>query len=507
MNSMNPLTTQEEAFHLIQNAKQILIAPSSPDGDSIGSALAMMLVLRKLGKEVMVVSTNEVPDYLKFLPYTEEMQDDLPTSKDFVISLKTDEAHVDHLKYEVEHGKINIIVTPKHGLFQPHHVSVGQAAPQFDLVITVDTGDLVQLGDLYENNKALFEHGTVLNIDHHASNGKFGSHNFLNYDVAATTQMLTPLLMAFEKTSGKMLIDEDVATLLLTGIVTDTGSFQHSNTSPEAFEVAADLLERGARQQEIIKHIFKTKSLETLKLWGRVLSKIQHEGELVYSTITQQDLSDTGATADDSGGIIDELMASAPGSEVVLLLKEKEPGFVSGSLRAPGSKADVSAIAQMMGGGGHKKAAGFRIREKSMPEALEIAKQNIFAYLSALNGQTHAFDPNSAPLKHLAPNTSGQLTPGQVAHPAELKPNSSIPVPSPGGEDLLLKDFRQRQDGETVNPANFVGNTQAQTKVQNEKRIRENAVRFFQDADGQEAPKPGEPTVGDVLGGLNPFQS
>lgn len=480
------LVQEDQALQLIKEAKNILLAPSSPDGDSIGSSLALMRVLKALGKEVIVVATDDVPDYLQFLPYTSEIKTELTTSKDFVISLSTKGADVDHLKYEVENGKINIIITPKSGHFTGHDISFPQPSANFDLIITVDTGDLVQLGKLYENNKGLFEHGKVLNIDHHASNGKFGMYNFLDFSMASTTQMITPLIQRLEKESGKELIDEDVATLLLVGIITDTGSFQHSNTSPEAFEVAADLLERGARQQEIIKHIFKTKSLATLKLWGRVLSKLQYEEEkrLVYATITQQDLADTGAESEDSGGIIDELMSNAPNAEVVMLLKEKEPGFVSGSLRAPGNLADVSEIAGLMGGGGHKKAAGFRIRNKSMAEALDYATNTIGNYMSAKLGVANLVEePEPIPQNEPQPEpqfeaqqTTSKLFPNLAVHPAGSKPQNSVPKPSPGGEDMLFEDFKKRQEDSRV-------------------------AAFFQDADGQKQPEAAEQekTVGDVL--------
>lgn len=469
------LINKTQAEELLRNAKNILIAPSSPmDGDSVGSSLALMVALRKMGKQVTVVAYDPMPEILKFLPFVSQIQNSIEPSRDLVITLSTEGGEVDHLKYEVEQGKINIIVTPKSGRFTPGDISFQNKQAEFDLIVTVDTGDLVQLGKLYELHKDLFARVPVLNIDHHASNGKFGSHNYLEYGFSATTQMITPILQDFEKERGEELIDEDVATLLLVGIITDTGSFQHSNTTPEAFEVAADLLERGARQQEIIKHIFKTKSLATLKLWGRVLSKIQYEPniKLVYSTITLQDLAETGAHPDDTGGIIDELMSNAPGAEVVMLLKEKEPGFVSGSFRAPGSLADVSAIAQTMNGGGHKKAAGFRIRQKTMDEALQIARQNIAAYMLPKLGQT-------IPAPTVEPQTEApemvdedgiRLFPGLVS-----KPQRSIPTPSQGGEDLLLQDFRNRQNPEPN---------------------RDQTVRFFQDADGQQKT---EPTVGDVL--------
>lgn len=467
------LINRTQAEDLLRNAKNILIAPSSPmDGDSVGSSLALMVALRKMGKQVTVVAYDHMPEALKFLPFVSQIQPGLEASRDFVISLSTENSEVDHLKYEVEQGKINIIVTAKAGRFTPHDLSFQSKEAEFDLIVTVDTGDLVQLGKLYEDHKDLFARTPVLNIDHHASNGKFGSHNYLEYGFSATTQMITPILQNFEKERGEELIDEDVATLLLVGIITDTGSFQHSNTTPEAFEVAADLLERGARQQEIIKHIFKTKSLATLKLWGRVLSKIQYEPalRLVYSTITLQDLAETGANSDDTGGIIDELMSNAPGSEVVMLLKEKEPGFISGSFRAPGQLADVSEIAKSMNGGGHKKAAGFRIKQMNMEEALQFAKQNIANYLLPKLGQPV---PQMQPIQQ-APEPLSEdgtvLFPGLVT-----KPQRSIPTPSQGGEDMLLQDFRNRQNADP---------------------LKDQTVRFFQDADGQ--PKP-EPTVGDVL--------
>lgn len=459
------LIDRNKALELIRNAKNILIAPSSPmDGDSVGSSLALMSALRKLGKKVTVVCSDKMPDALKFLPMVDQIENDLPKSKDFVISLDTHNADVDHMKYEVEQGKINIIITPKNGKFSGHDITFGGGDAHFDLLITVDTGDLVQIGKLYEENKALFTNGPLLNIDHHASNGKFGTHNFLDYKVAATTQMITPLIQELEKESGEQLIDEDVATLLLTGIITDTGSFQHSNTTPEAFEVAAELLDRGARQQEIIKHIFKTKSLATLKLWGRVLSKIKYEesSKLVYSTITLKDLEETGAKSDDNGGIIDELMSNAPAAEVVMLLKEKEPGFLSGSLRAPGQIADVSEIAGRIGGGGHKKAAGFRIKGKTFEEGLEIAKDVIAKYMREQTGGASA--------------SSGKLFPSLI-----VKPQASIPKPSAGGEDMLLEHFKKQQ-----NPG--------------EEALKEKSVKFFQDADGQEKP---EMTVGDVISQLS----
>ena len=144
------------------------------------------------------------------------------------------------------------------------------------------------------------------------------------------------------------LIDEDIATLLLTGIVTDTGSFQNANTTPRSFEKASELIAYGARQQEIIKYVYKTKQLSQLKLWGRLLSKIQTDKKhrIVWSVVSQQDFKDTGSSAEETGDIIDELMTNAPGAEFVLLLKEKSDGQISVSIRTTSPAIDASAIAE-----------------------------------------------------------------------------------------------------------------------------------------------------------------
>ncbi len=170
---------------------------------------------------------------------------------------------------------------------------------------------------------------------------------------------------------GKEMIDEDVATLLLAGIITDTGSFQNSNTTPRAFAGASHLLDYGARQQEIIQHVYKTKNLSTLKLWGRVLSKIKTDDKykLVWSTISQKDLQDTSSHQDETGDIIDELMTNAPGAEIVMLIKEKEEGLVSASVRTTHAGVDASELAEMFGGGGHVQAAGFRIKNSDVESA------------------------------------------------------------------------------------------------------------------------------------------
>jgi phosphoesterase RecJ-like protein len=149
---------------------------------------------------------------------------------------------------------------------------------------------------------------------------------------------------------------------LLTGIITDTGSFQNANTTPKSLTVAAQLVAAGGRQQEIIRHVFKTKPLSTLKLWGRILESVRLDAEshFIWAKISQDDFLSSGAQESETSGVIDELLKSAPNIDFVLLLSEKA-GELDGSLRAVSPGTDVSQIAQLFGGGGHEAAAGFQL--------------------------------------------------------------------------------------------------------------------------------------------------
>lgn len=374
---------RKQIVNIIKNSNHILIMPSAPaDGDSLGSALALYLAFKKIGKDVTVVSVEPVPDAFQFLPTTNVISNEFSPARDFIVTLDCEKAKVGAIKTKIEPNKVNIIVTAKKGQFSAEEVSFHHGPSKYDLIVTVDTGDLQQLGRFYEDNTQLFTTIPVINIDHHASNSHFGRMNMVDIMASATTEMLIPLIEDLEQDNKKTIMDEDIATLLLAGIITDTGSFQNANTTPHSFFSAAKLIKHGARQQEIIQHVFKTKRLSTLHLWGRILTNIQVDQKyhLVWAVISRKDFEKTAAREDETGGIIDELMSNAPGTEIVLILKEKGDNIISGSLRTLSESIDASAIARMFGGGGHVQAAGFKITSKDLKETEKMVIDKIKAY-------------------------------------------------------------------------------------------------------------------------------
>lgn len=365
-------TTEQQVIELIKRSEKILILPSSPpDGDCLGSAVALYFVLQKIGKSATIVCSDTVPETFQFLPGIKNVGSKLVASNDFVISLNCDSKDIAQIKSVVEDNKINIIITKKDGQVTESDISFNRGSLSYDLIITVDTAELSQLRSIYDNNPQMFSEIPVVNIDHHISNNHFGKINLVDIMAASTTELLLPLFKRLEKEFSQKLLDEDIATLLLTGIITDTGSFQNANTTPRSFERASELIAYGARQQEIIQYVYKTKQLSQLKLWGRVLSKIQTDEthRIVWSVVSQQDFLDTESNEDETGDIIDELMTNAPGAEIVLLIKEKKDGDVSVSIRTTSPIVDGSRIAEQFGGGGHTQAAGFRLHSADLAKA------------------------------------------------------------------------------------------------------------------------------------------
>ena len=365
---------QHQIIALIERSEKILLCTHrKPDGDAVGSIMAMYKALSLLGKEVTAACADQLPDTFQFLPEIDHLTQEVPGNRDFVVTLDCEHTEVDRLKYHLEDNKIHIVITPKKGRFFQENVSCQERTDHYDLIITLDVADVPQLGKLYEENRALFTSVPIVNIDHHISNTQFGKLNWVDAASSSTSEMLYQLIREMEKHFQKTLIVPETATFLLSGVTTDTGSFQNANTTPRAMEVAADLMDAGANQQDIIKYLFRTKKLTTLKLWGRILSKIEVDAKhrLVWSSITQQDLQQTGSHSDDSGDIIDELMVHAPEADIVVLFKE-DPDMIGVSLRSKSAQANVMEVAQQFGGGGHVQAAGVKFYGKTLQEVMNL---------------------------------------------------------------------------------------------------------------------------------------
>lgn len=296
-----------EVLTILRNADRVVVAAHEhPDGDAVGSILALTHVLKLQGKIVTAFTPDPVPEALQFLPGIGELttQKPNPEEYDVLVVLDCTRTRRAHLEAEVK------------------------------------------------------SHPNSVVIDHHEGNPGEGHWSIVVPEAAATTQILAEMFRL-----ENIKITKDIATCLLTGLFTDTGSFTHDSTTPEILETAAWLMSHGARLSHIAHETYQKKDVASLRIWGRALSRVTVSPETGASVavVTRKDLEECSATLEDLSGVVN-MLNTLPGSKFAMLLCEYEPGKIKGSLRSePSKNTDVSQIAQKLGGGGHKLAAGFTV--------------------------------------------------------------------------------------------------------------------------------------------------
>lgn len=362
--------TEKQVFDLINKAKRILIAlPRNPNGDGLGSGLALFSFLQKLEKEPEIVSAAEDLRKFSFLPGIDFLRRELQVFQSFVIQLDTAQTQLDELSYTAAPDRVDIFLKPKNGRFSEANLSFRDAKFPYDLVITLDTPSLEHLGSIYEKNTDLFFETTVINIDHHPNNEQYGEINLIDLTATSTAEILATLLENFE--AG--LIDENIATNLLTGIIVETNSFQHVKTTPRAFLRASNLINQGGKHQEIIRELYKTKNISLLKLWGRALARLREVNELglTYSLLNYADLQKSGAQSGEVYGVMRELVANLSGRKIIFLLAEVSPREIVGYIHLhPSIPAQV--VVSLLGGEMLNGSLGtFRISDGDL---LEVEK-------------------------------------------------------------------------------------------------------------------------------------
>lgn len=378
------LSPKQQVVEILKDKHRILLLThKNPDGDAIGSILGLYLSLKKLGKDVVAICADPAPATFEYMPEVKEIEQNFSNGRDFVITLDVTKTQADKVMYKVNDGKLNIIITPAKGNFTPEMVEMKDGSFNFETIVVLDSTDLERIGSPYDKNPEIFYEVPVVNIDHHAGNDQFGKINLVDLTATSTSEILVSVLEAL--TGDPKFMNEHIATALLTGIITDTNSFQNNNTTPKSLTVAAQLVAFGGRQQDIIKHIYKTKPLSTLRLWGRALTNLRDEraDRFVWTQLRKSDYLEVGAAETESSGVIDELLKTASGVDFALLLSEKGDDL-HGSLRSTNKNTDVSAIAKLFDGGGHAMAAAFQLNKTNLEQSSTQIIQKIKEHQSTI---------------------------------------------------------------------------------------------------------------------------
>lgn len=294
-------STDEVVKELRHRDAFVMVSHVKPDGDTLGAGLALGLALTKFGKRVQYFQQDSVPRNLRFLPGAERVTRDLPAD-----------------------------------------------LPPDTLYVFCDMSDPRRAGEFLP----AIARENMLDIDHHLGNALFGKLNYVLESECSTGTAVMHLLRGLG-----VEIDADIATCILATIMTDTGGFMHSNTTPEALELSAELMRLGARKEEITEDIFLNKRVAATRLLGCIIDamRFDHDGRYCYSYVDDAMLAATGADGEDAEDMVNVLRGQE-GVEVAALFKAID-GEIRVSLRSNG-RVNVQAAAKRLDGGGHFRASG-----------------------------------------------------------------------------------------------------------------------------------------------------
>ncbi len=292
--------------HLLKAKKIVVVPHQNPDGDALGAATAFYEYLLQLNKTAAIFCVTPATPTLQFLPHA---------------------AHT-------------------------HTNPAVLTDSEVDTVVVVDSGDLRYAGiaDFIKNHSA-----TIICIDHHATNEQYGHFNLVNHHASSTCEIVYQYFH-----HNHISINKKMATSLLTGLTTDTGNFTNAATSAVALNVGSELIRSGGNFNLVTTATGKNKSINALRLWGKVLSRlVKHEASgITHTYVTAADLTECDVQESESEGIAN-FLNNLEDNRIALILKELPDGKIKGSFRTTRDDVDVSALAKKLGGGGHKKAAGF----------------------------------------------------------------------------------------------------------------------------------------------------
>jgi len=298
-----PVSNQmEDVARLIRSKKTfVLTTHVNPDGDGLGAQSALYVALKRLGKKVHVVNHDPLPPRYFFLPFVNAYR---------------------------QSDKI----------------------PTHDVCVVMDAGDFTRIREGVRRE----EFKILVNIDHHYSNNYYGDYNLVMPKVAATGEVVYRLIQQL-----KVEIDKPITESIYVSLVTDTGGFRNSNTTPDALRLAAELMEKGADASEVNRKIFSGISKEAMELNRVSLGKIKlyDAGQIGTMTLSQSDLKKTGAVDDDTENLVNQI-GKIDTVKISAFLKERTDGRIKLSLRSGNEKVNVANIAKHFQGGGHAYAAG-----------------------------------------------------------------------------------------------------------------------------------------------------
>lgn len=354
-------THEQQAVEHIGRAEQILIVTREhPTHDSTCAAVALGLILQNLNKRFDIVipgfDEKRYPGFLKKLP----IQSEPGAMRAFKIKLDVSNAPLSEFMYDVKDGELVMTLVPKQGEWSNKDVRTEHGEDRYDLVIAVDCPDMKSLGESFAQHTDFLYRTTILNIDHSPTNEHWGQLNLVDLNAVSSTEAVYRFLINW----NKHLLNTDIATALMAGMIAKTKSFRTKNVTPKTLEASSHLLEAGAAREEIVKQLWRVQNVSGLKLWGRVLSRLEHDLDsgMAWSNVTEQDLVETGADPDSLETLVDDVLTYAPEAKSVIFFTPDRDGLRVELHTVPPMNA--AELARVFGASGTHDRAVFVYKEE-----------------------------------------------------------------------------------------------------------------------------------------------
>lgn len=354
---------------ILNESKNILILlPQNPTGDAIGCGWAFYYFLEKKGiipTLAFVDEFNEVERF-NFLPKPKNISNSISEAKEFILVFNTKHNKISNVKPEFGDDELKIYITPEKGSIDPRDFCFIPAKSKYDAIVILDSPDKETLGKIFEEDPDIFFEIPVVNIDHHSNNEKFGQVNLVNITASSVAEILFDV---FEKIDLEN-IDENIANCLLAAIISDTESFQRKNTTPKSLQIAAKLMDSGAKQQEIVRWLYKTQPFNTLKLWGRVMARLNWDEnlKLAWSLVTIEDFVQSRSNPQDIPFILEKIKDNYSAGDIFMVLYNEKTDIVVGMVKCSDLEM-AKKIAAAFGGKIKQDIVVFKMENKNILEA------------------------------------------------------------------------------------------------------------------------------------------
>ncbi len=315
-------TMEEQAVELLKRSRQILVTTCEhPSLDEVGSALALAHALKAEGRafDLVIPDWTTTPDFLPHAGLT--IRPSVGALRAYHFKLDVSKTPLQELLYEVRDGLLDITLLPKEGAWTGQDARFSPADDRYDLVVTLGAVDKQSLGELSRRETDFLSRTVTINIDCDATNEYWGQINLIDLRKSSVAEVVHAWLETWTNDP----VNADVATCLLAGIVSKTRAFRTPNLQPETLERAAKLVSLGGRREEVVYGIWHTRSVASLRLWGTALSRLEYDKTtgLVWTSLIESDLLETGADTDATDGVVEELIRYAPEARAVIMFQHR----------------------------------------------------------------------------------------------------------------------------------------------------------------------------------------